>query len=105
LAKLDPETKLLRKRGDGELADEVGLLQDRIETLKAEAIRRELRRVEGQHYRLVLTAPAYSQRTDKTRLLQSLGITAAEFASRFCYPVQSGWRLTCTALRKLQAAA
>jgi hypothetical protein len=36
--------------------------------------------------------------------LQVLGITAAEFAARFCHPVQTGWRLTCTLRRKLAAA-
>jgi hypothetical protein len=33
-------------------------------------------------------------------LLEVLGISAAEYAARFCYPVPTGWRLTCTRLRR-----
>jgi hypothetical protein len=36
-----------------------------LEVLKAEAMRRELRRAEGEAYRIVLTPPGTSQRTDK----------------------------------------
>lgn len=53
----------------------------------------------------MLSPPGTSQRTDKPKLLQVLGISAAEYAARFCYPVQSGCRLTCTALRKIAVAA
>jgi hypothetical protein len=60
--KLEPEAKRLRKLSPGELADEIGALEARHDVLKAEAIRRELHRAEGES--------------------------------------QSGWRLTCTALRK-----
>ena len=45
--------------------------------LKAEAIRRELRRAEGEAYRIVLTPPGTQQRIDKPLLLKVLGITAA----------------------------
>jgi hypothetical protein len=38
-------------------------------------------------------------------LLQVLGITATEFATRFTNTLQTGWRLTCTPLRKFEAAA
>ena len=65
--KLEPEAKRLRKLSPGELANEIGALEARHDVLKAEAIRRELRRAEGES--------------------------------------QSGWRLTCTALRKLATAA
>ena len=104
-AKLDSETKRLRNLSDAQLADEVGQLDARADALKAEAIRRELRRVEGESYRIVLTPPGTQQRTDKAKLLRVLGITPTEYTTRFTYPVQSGWRLTCTALRKLAAAA
>ena len=77
----------------------------RIEALKAEAIRRDLRRAEGVDFRITLTPPATSQRTDKKRLLEVLGISEAEYAARFTFPVHTGWRLTSTALRKLIAAA
>jgi hypothetical protein len=36
------------------------------------------------------------------RCRQVLGITATEYATRFCNTVQTGWRLTCTALRKFE---
>ena len=101
----DPEAKRLRKLSPGDLADEIGVLEARIDALKAEAIRRELHRAEGQAFKITLTPPGTSQRTDKPLLLKVLGITAAEYASRFTYPVQTGWRLTCTALRKVAAAA
>jgi hypothetical protein len=101
--KLDPEAKRLRKVSAGELADEIGALEARVEALKAEAIRRDLRRAEGDAYRIVLTPPGTSQRTDKPLLLKVLGITAAEYTARFCNPVHTGWRMTCTALRKAAA--
>src|SRR5271156_433766 len=73
--KLDPEAKRLRNVSPGELAD---------------AIRRELHRAEGEAYRIVLTPPGTSQRTDKPLLLKVLGITAAEYTARFCHPVHFG---------------
>ena len=103
--KPDPEAKRLRNISPGDLADAIGALQARVEMLKAEAIRRELHRVEGEAYRIVLTPPGTQQRTDKPLLLRVLGITEAEYTARFCHPVHTGWRLTCTALRKLATAA
>jgi hypothetical protein len=103
--KLDAEAKRLRTISPGDLADAIGALEARVEVLKAEAIRRDLRRAEGEAYRIVLTPPGTSQRTDKPLLLKVLGITAAEYTARFCNPVHTGWRLTCTALRKYAAAA
>jgi hypothetical protein len=38
-------------------------------------------------------------------LLQVLGITATEFATRFTNTMQTGRRLTCTPLRRFEAAA
>jgi hypothetical protein len=73
--KLDPEAKRLRKVSPAYLADQIGALEARIEVFKAEAIRRELRRAEGEAYRIVLTPPGTSQRTDKPLLLKVLGIT------------------------------
>ena len=99
---LSPEGRRLRKLTDGELADEVGTLEARIDALKAEAIRREIRRAEGADFRITLTPPGTSQRTDKPLLLQVMGITEAEYTARFCHPVQTGWRLTCTARRKFE---
>jgi len=101
---LSLEGRRLRKLTDGELADEVGTFEARIDALKAEAIRREIRRAEGEDFRITLTPPGTSQRTDKPLLLQVMGITEAEYTARFCHPVQTGWRLTCTARRKFETA-
>jgi hypothetical protein len=103
--RLDPEAKRLRALSPAALADAIGDHQTAIEALKAEAIRRGHLRVEGTAYRIVLSPPGTSQRTDKTKLLEVLGITAAEFTSRFTHTVQTGWRLTCTPLKKLQQLA
>jgi hypothetical protein len=103
--KLDAESKRRRELSPGELADEVATLEARIDALKAEAIRRELHHAEVEAYRIVLTPPGTQQRMDKPLLLRVPGITAAEYSARFCHPVQTGWRLTCTALRKLVIAA
>ena len=40
--KLDAEAKRLRKLSPGDLADEIGVLEARVDALKGEAIRREL---------------------------------------------------------------
>jgi hypothetical protein len=87
------------------LADEVGQLEARIDALRAEAIRRDLHRAEGTLFRITLTPPGTQQRTDKPLPLRALGISADEFATRFCRTVNTSWRLTCTPLRELAAAA
>jgi hypothetical protein len=60
----------LRKLSPGDLADEIGVLEARIDALKGEAIRRELHRAEGQAFKITLTPPGTSQRTDKAVLLK-----------------------------------
>jgi hypothetical protein len=102
---LDPKAKRLRKLTDGQLADEVGQLEARIDALKAQANCRDLHRAEGTLFRITLTPPGTQQRTDKPLLLRALGVSADEFATRFCRTVHPSWRLTCTPLRKLAAAA
>jgi hypothetical protein len=67
----------------------IGALEGRVEVLKAEAIRREIHRAEGENYRIVLTPPGTQQRTDKLLLLRVLGITAAEYTTRFCHPLRA----------------
>jgi len=103
--RLDPETKRLHALSGAALADEIGDHQTAIEALKAEAIRRGRLRVEGVAYRIVLSPPGISQRTDKKTLLAFLGISETEFTSRFTHAVQTGWRLTCTPLRKVRELA
>jgi hypothetical protein len=100
LQPLSPEEKRRRKLTGGQMADEIGALQAQIDALKAEAIRRKLVRAEGAAFRIVLTPPGTQQRVDKPLLLRALGITEAQYTARFCHPVQTGWRLTCTPRRK-----
>jgi hypothetical protein len=47
-APLDPETKRLRRRSPGALADEALALEKRIDAIKDEAIRRRLKTAEGE---------------------------------------------------------
>ena len=65
--KLDPEAKRLRNISAGDLADAIGALEARVEVLKAEAIRRELHRAEGEAYRIVLTPPTTDARSGRER--------------------------------------
>lgn len=88
-----------------QLADEAGRLHDALDAVKAEAVRRGLRTAEGEDWRISLSPPGEQNRTDKARLLQVLGITAAEFTARFTRLVHTDWRLTITRRRKFEAAA
>jgi hypothetical protein len=101
---LDPEAKRLRKLSPGLLADEAGALKARTEAIKDEAIRRGLRKADGELWKLSLSPPGESNRTDRARLLQVLGISEAQFISRFCSPTHTDWRITITA-RKVPRAA
>jgi hypothetical protein len=76
VAALDPEIKRLRKLTDGGLADEAGSLKARLEVIKDEAVRRGLKRAEGELWKLSLTAPGVSNRTDKAGLLRVLRVRA-----------------------------
>jgi hypothetical protein len=80
---LDPEVKRLRKLSPAALADEAGALKARTEAIKDEAIRRGLKKAEGQFWKLSLSPPGQSNRTDKSRLLAVLGISESEYETRF----------------------
>jgi hypothetical protein len=79
-----------------ELADLAGRLHDALDLVKVEAIRRGLRTAEGEGWRITLSPPSDGWRTDKPSLLRDLGITATEYATRFCRPIHIDWRLTVT---------
>jgi hypothetical protein len=53
---------------------------------------------EGADFKITLTPPGTSQRTDKPLLLQVLGITENEYTARFCHPVHTGFAsaIRCT---------
>src|ERR1700731_905596 len=93
---LDVEAKRLRKLSLAALADEAGALKARTEAIKDEAIRRGLKKAEGQFWKLALTPPGQSNRTDKGRLLAVLGISESEKETRFTHPTQTDWVMRLT---------
>ncbi len=101
---LNPELKRLRKLSPAELADEAGAAKAKTEAIKDEAIRRGLRKAEGALWKLALSPPGKSNRTDRARLLLVLGITETEFVSRFTSPTDTDWVMRCTE-RKIPRAA
>ena len=101
---LDPEMKRLRKLSPAELADEAGAAKAKTEAIKDEVIRRGLRRAEGVWWKLALSPPSVSNRTDRARLLDVLGITDEEFVALYTSPAESDWRMSCTA-RKVRLGA
>ena len=105
LVPLDPETKRLRALTPGELADEAFVSKAHIDAIKSEAIRRGLKTAEGQAGRIALSPPSTQDRSDRAVLLEVLGITEAEFISRFTRKVQTDWRLTINPRRTFRAAA
>jgi hypothetical protein len=104
---LDPEIKRLRKLSPAALADEAdeaGALKAKTEAIKDEAIRRGLKKAEGQFWKLALTPPGQSNRTDKSRLLAVLGISESEYVARFTSVVHTDWVMRCTARKVLRVA-
>lgn len=101
---LEPEARRVRKLSPGALADEAGAAKEKIEAIKNEAIRRGFRTVEGAAWRLSLSPPGVSNRTNKATLLAVLGISESEFVTRFTSPTQTDWVMRCTARKPLRAA-
>jgi hypothetical protein len=60
-------------------------------------------KAEGQFWKLALTPPGKSNRTDKARLLAVLGISESEYVARFTTPGQTDWVMRCTARKVLRA--
>ncbi len=102
---VDPDTKRLRKLSPAALADEAGALKARTEAIKDEAIRRGLKKAEGQFWKLSLSSPSQSNRTDKDRLLAVLGISEAEYVARYTSPTQTDWIMRCTAKKVVRSPA
>ena len=65
---LEPEVKRLRSLAAGELADEAGAAHAALARIKEEAIRRNLRRIDGALFRLTLSEPGRHMRLDRRRL-------------------------------------
>jgi hypothetical protein len=99
---LDAEAKRLRKLSPAALADEAGALKAKTEAIKDEAIRRGLKKAEGQFWKLSLSPPGESNRTDKSRLLAVLGISEIEYIARYTSIVHTDWVMRCTARKVLR---
>jgi hypothetical protein len=93
---LDAEEKRLRKLSPAALADEAGALKVKTEAIKDEAIRRGMKKAEGQFWKLALTPPGQSNRTDKSRLLAVLGISEIEYVARYTSVTYTDWVMRCT---------
>ena len=51
-----------------------------------------------------MSPPGESNRTDRARLLQVMGISESEFVARFCSSVHTDWVMRCTARKALRTA-
>jgi hypothetical protein len=96
--------KRLRALSPAALADEAGALKAKTEAIKDEAIRRGIKKAEGQFWKLSLSPPGQSNRTDKSRLLAFLGFSEDEYVMRFTSPTQTDWVMRCTARKVLRTA-
>ena len=61
-----------------------------------------MKKAEGQFWKLALSPPGQSNRTDKSRLLAVLGISESEYVTRFTSPAQTDWVMRCTARNVLR---
>jgi hypothetical protein len=102
---LNPDLRRLRKLSPGALADEAGALKAGLEAIKEEAIRRGIKKVEGELSKLSLSPPSEQNRTDKAGLLRVLGITESEYVARFTSPVHIDWTMRITAKKAERRAA
>jgi hypothetical protein len=103
--RLSPEERALRTLSPALIADEALELKERLDTLKGELIRRQVHRVEGILGKVALSPPGEQDRTDRNLLLGTLGITEAEFVSRFTHKVRTDWRMTVTRKKTFRQAA
>lgn len=101
-ATLDPEVKRLRGLKPAQLADEVGMLkaqiaaiEEELDRVKAEGVRRNLTEFDSELFHCTLTPPGTSRRLDKDTLLAVFG---QPFVDHFCKDVVGrDWSLRCTA--------
>jgi hypothetical protein len=88
----------LRDMTPGQLADTAGSLKAALADIKDEAIRRELSRVEGNAYRLTLSAPSRQTRLDRARLEAEQG---ADFLAPYLYEEDTSWVMRVSARRSI----
>ena len=65
---------------------------------------RGLKKAEGQFWKLALSPPGKSNRTDKSRLLAVLGISEIEYIARYTSPIHTDWVMRCTPRKVLRTA-
>jgi len=82
----------------GQLADAAGVLKAALSDIKGEAIRRDLRRAEGNKFRLTLSPPSRQMRLDRARLEEHHG---HELLAPFLYEADTDWVMRCSARRGL----
>jgi hypothetical protein len=88
-----------------DLADETGAAKARLDAVKEEAIRRGLTRAQGECWKISLSPPSESNRTDNGLLLKTLALSESEYAARFTNPVYTDWVMRCSPLKVPRAAA
>ena len=88
----------LREMTPGQLADAAGKLKAALGDIKDEAIRRELRRAEGNTFRLTLSPPSRQMRLDRARLEEEHG---HELIAPFLYEADTDWVMRVSARRGL----
>ena len=75
-----------------------GQAQGALSDIKDEAIRRELRRAEGNAYRLTLSPPGRQMRLDRARLEEDHG---RDLVAPYLYEADTDWVMRCTARKGL----
>lgn len=102
---LDPETKRLRGMTPAQLADQVGGLKaqiaavdEQLELIKQECVRRNLTSAEGALFDITLSPPGESTRIDKGMLTTVFGVPFVEHFSKTS--PGTSWTLRCTAKKQ-----
>lgn len=104
-APLDAETKRLRGMTPAQLADQVGALKatiadvdEQLEAIKAECVRRNLSRAEGKLFDITLSPPGERTTLDKEMLALVFGDPFVEHFSKTT--IGSSWTLRCNARKQ-----
>ena len=86
----------LRDLSPGQLADEAGRLKAALGDIKAEAVRSELTRAEGNFFRLTLSPPGRQMRFDRKRFEADNG---TERLAPYLYEEDTSWVMRLAARR------
>jgi hypothetical protein len=110
-APLDPEAKRLHAMTPAAIADKVGALKaaiadidEELEALKLECVRRGLPRAEGVLFDITVSPPGERRSLDKDALVADLGAAVVE--ERYTKTtIGTSWTLRCTARKQRAKAA